>query len=463
MKDLFGNNNDGFSGYGNNDQSDDNSTPNSNANNNASSQGNDANASNMGIYNSLANWNPDASNNSPEAGNANNAYNAADAKYYTYLNNKNNGNTNSNYNSNTNNINNAYSYGNNNANTVSNTPLMNDAKTYVPKNNTSNTKSNNSFVLILVIIFMIVFAGIMIGGPIMMRSISNDILSKMDDSLTANFNDVNNDADKYSYDSNSFTPVKQWPVGEADSQHLDFYDLLLYNTGETDDFNTSGILSIDNNPNGTLKPDASDSDKQKVLNTTIGNMQADASIFYNSVTNKLRFTSAITTKGLRTNDSIDAFIEKYGAYKADVHVMTAGDGTSDTSIPMECENAYDVIINDYKKNCIDTGYIKPTEKTINFYFSVIYDTSKNTGGVYFNSADRMKYNNCLNGSCKGSNDGNAYMVSLNVVSEPASRMILDGDEGKVSPDSDVFTTNQGTRDTGFISQMTSTRTVVVRK
>lgn len=401
----------------------------------------------------------------------NNAYNDADAKFYPYLKNKNTDNAHIKqsydpYYMNTGSNNNAYNNMNAGANVNNNNyapQSSGDAKAYVPKNNTNATKSNNSYVIILVIIFMIVFAGIMIGGPLMMHKISSEILSKMDDSLTENFNDVNNDTGKYSYDSNGFTPVKQWPVSENDSQHLDFYDLLLYSTGGTDDFNTSGILSIDNNPNGTLKPDASDNDKQKVLNTTIGHMQADASIFYNSVTNKLRFTSAITTKGLRTNDSIDAFIEKYGNYKTDVHVMTAGDGTSDTSIPMECENAYDVIISDYKKNCIDTGYIKPSEKTINFYFSAIYDTSKNTGGVYFNSADRMKYDSCLNDSCTGSNDGNAYMIGLNIVSEPASKMILSGDENRVDPNSDVFTTNQGTRDTGFISQMTSVRTVVVRK
>ena len=137
----------------------------------------------------------------------------------------------------------------------------------------------------------------------------------------------NNDGDDYPYVKDSSSEGKDYsdrtlvysgtPKGFTDKAktiqdgHLGLYDLILYNTGEKNAYGYDGIVR---NPkeslNGTLKPDASNDDKDKILMETADEQTASAVSVPESNCNGLRHDAGITSLGLRTGDDMQVFFDQ---------------------------------------------------------------------------------------------------------------------------------------------------------
>ena len=228
----------------------------------------------------------------------------------------------------------------------------------------------------------------------------------------------NDDGDDYSYVKDSSSEGKDYsnralvysgtPKGFTDKaktiqdDHLGLYDLILYNTGEKNAYGYDGIVR---NPkeslNGTLKPDASNDDKDKILMETADEPAATAVSVPESNGNGLRHDAGITSLGLRTGDDMQAFFDKYGVYKADVNVMTTSDDINDEQY--ECFYARDMLVSDWKTKCMDTGIVNPAVNHVSFTFELIAN-EKNyyTGNAYDNGFKYCySYNATENDGCKG--------------------------------------------------------------
>lgn len=228
----------------------------------------------------------------------------------------------------------------------------------------------------------------------------------------------NDDGDDYSYVKDSSSEGKDYsnralvysgtPKGFTDKaktiqdDHLGLYDLILYNTGEKNAYGYDGIVR---NPkeslNGTLKPDTSNDDKDKILMETADEPAATAVSVPESNGNGLRHDAGITSLGLRTGDDMQAFFDKYGVYKADVNVMTTSDDINDEQY--ECFYARDMLVSDWKTKCMDTGIVNPAVNHVSFTFELIAN-EKNyyTGNAYDNGFKYCySYNATENDGCKG--------------------------------------------------------------
>lgn len=228
----------------------------------------------------------------------------------------------------------------------------------------------------------------------------------------------NDDGDDYSYVKDSSSEGKDYsnralvysgtPKGFTDKaktiqdDHLGLYDLILYNTGEKNAYGYDGIVR---NPkeslNGTLKPDTSNDDKDKILMETADEPAATAVSVPESNGNGLRHDAGITSLGLRTGDDMQAFFDKYGVYKADVNVMTTSDDINDEHY--ECFYARDMLVSDWKTKCMDTGIVNPAVNHVSFTFELIAN-EKNyyTGNAYDNGFKYCySYNATENDGCKG--------------------------------------------------------------
>lgn len=227
----------------------------------------------------------------------------------------------------------------------------------------------------------------------------------------------NDDGDDYSYAKYSSSEGKDYsdrtlvysgtPKGFTDKaktiqdDHLGLYDLILYNTGEKNDYGYDGIVR---NPkeslNGTLKPDASNDDKDKILMETADELTASVVSFPESNGNGLRHDAGITSLGLRTGDDMQVFFDKYGVYKADVNVTTSDDINDEQ---YECFYARNMLVSDWKTKCMDTGIVNPAVNNVSFAFELIAN-EKNyyTGNAYDNGFKYCySYNATENDGCKG--------------------------------------------------------------
>lgn len=175
---------------------------------------------------------------------------------------------------------------------------------------------------------------------------------------------LNDDGDDYSYAKDSSSEGKDYsdrtlvysgtPKGFTDKaktiqdDHLGLYDLILYDTGEKNAYGYDGIVR---NPkeslNGTLKPDASNDDKDKILMETADEPAASAFSVPESNGNGLRHDAGITSLGLRTGDDMQVFFDKYGVYKADVNVTTSDDINDEQ---YACFYARNMLVSDGKRN-----------------------------------------------------------------------------------------------------------------
>ena len=227
----------------------------------------------------------------------------------------------------------------------------------------------------------------------------------------------NDDGDDYSYAKDSSSEGKDYsdrtlvysgtPKGFTDKAktiqdgHLGLYDLILYSTGEKNAYGYDGIVR---NPkeslNGTLKPDASNDDKDKILMETADEPAATAVSVPESNGNGLRHDAGITSLGLRTGDDIQVFFDKYGVYKADVNVTTSDDINDEQH---ECFYARNMLVSDWKTKCMDTGIVNPAVNHVSFTFELIAN-EKNyyTGNAYDNGFKYCySYNAKENDGCKG--------------------------------------------------------------
>lgn len=227
----------------------------------------------------------------------------------------------------------------------------------------------------------------------------------------------NDDGDDYSYAKDSSSEGKDYsdrtlvysgtPKGFTDKaktiqdNHLGLYDLILYNTGEKNAYGYDGIVR---NPkeslNGTLKPDASNDDKDKILMETADEQAASAVSVPESNGNGLRHDAGITSLGLRTGDDMQVFFDKYGAYKADVNVTTSDDINDEQ---YGCFYARNMLVSDWKTKCMDTGIVNPAVNHVSFTFELIAN-EKNyyTGNAYDNGFKYCQsYNAKENDGCKG--------------------------------------------------------------
>lgn len=227
----------------------------------------------------------------------------------------------------------------------------------------------------------------------------------------------NDDGDDYSYAKNSSSEGKDYsdrtlvysgtPKGFTDKaktiqdDHLGLYDLILYNTGEKNAYGYDGIVR---NPkeslNGTLKPDASNDDKDKILMETADEQAASAVSVPESNGNGLRHDAGITSLGLRTGDDMQVFFDKYGAYKADVNVTTSDDMNDEQ---YACFYARNMLVSDWKTKCMDTGIVNPAVNHVSFAFELIAN-EKNyyTGNAYDNGFKYCySYDAKENDGCKG--------------------------------------------------------------
>lgn len=223
--------------------------------------------------------------------------------------------------------------------------------------------------------------------------------------------------DDYSYAKDSSSEGKDYsdrtlvysgtPKGFTDKaktiqdDHLGLYDLILYNTGEKNAYGYDGIVR---NPkeslNGTLKPDASNDDKDKILMETADEQTASVVSVPESNGNGLRHDGGITSLGLRTGDDMQAFFDKYGVYKADVNVTTSDDINDEQ---YECFYARNTLVSDWKAECMDTGIVNPAVNHVSFAFELIAN-EKNyyTGNAYDNGFKYCySYNAAENDGCKG--------------------------------------------------------------
>lgn len=227
----------------------------------------------------------------------------------------------------------------------------------------------------------------------------------------------NNDGDDYSYAKDSSSEGKDYsdrtlvysgtPKGFTDKaktiqdDHLGLYDLILYNTGEKNAYGYDGIVR---NPkeslNGTLKPDASNDDKDKILMETADEQAASAVSVPESNGNGLRHDAGITSLGLRTGDDMQVFFDKYGVYKADVNVATSDDINDEQ---YGCFYARNMLVSDWKTKCMDTGIVNPAANHVSFAFELIAN-EKNyyTGNAYDNGFKYCySYDAKENDGCKG--------------------------------------------------------------
>lgn len=185
--------------------------------------------------------------------------------------------------------------------------------------------------------------------------------------------------------------------------HLGLYDLILYNTGEKNAYGYDGIVR---NPkealNGTLKPDASNDEKDKILMEKADEPSASVVSFPESNGNGLRHDAGITSLGLRTGDDMQVFFDKYGVYKADVNVTTSDDINDEQ---YDCFYARNMLVSDWKTKCMDTGIVNQAVNHVSFTFELIAN-EKNyyTGNAYDNGFKYCySYNAKENDGCKGIN------------------------------------------------------------
>lgn len=228
---------------------------------------------------------------------------------------------------------------------------------------------------------------------------------------------LNDDGDDYSYAKDSSSEGKDYsdrtlvysgtPKGFTDKaktiqdDHLGLYDLILYNTGEKNAYGYDGIVR---NPkeslNGTLKPDVSNDDKDKILMETADEPAASAVSVPESNGNGLRHDAGITSLGLRTGDDMQVFFDKYGVYKADVNVTTSDDINDEQ---YACFYAWNMLVSDWKTKCMDTGIVNPAVNHVSFAFELIAN-EKNyyTGNAYDNGFKYCySYDAKENNGCKG--------------------------------------------------------------
>lgn len=291
---------------------------------------------------------------------------------------------------------------------------------------------------------------------------------------------LNNDGDDhtsdddYSYAKDSSSEGKDYsdrtlvysgtPKGFTDKaktiqdDHLGLYDLILYNTGEKNAYGYDGIVR---NPkeslNGTLKPDASNDDKDKILMETADEQTASVVSVPESNGNGLRHDAGITSLGLRTGDDMQAFFDKYGVYKADVNVTTSDDINDEQ---YECFYARNTLVSDWKTKCMDTGIVNPAVNHVSFAFELIAN-EKNyyTGNAYDNGFKYCySYNAKENDGCKGiDRDGSRnFSFRLEIDLESLKSISDTYSEGQGAS---LLKSNQGTtgENTVIVSSIDSSR------
>lgn len=244
----------------------------------------------------------------------------------------------------------------------------------------------------------------------------------------------------------------------AQDDHLGLYDLILYNTGEKNAYGYDGIVR---NPkeslNGTLKPDASNDDKDKILMETADEPTASVVSFPESNGNGLRHDAGITSLGLRTGDDMQAFFDKYGSYKTDVNVTTSDDINDEQ---YDCFYARNMLVSDWKVKCIDTGIVNPAVNRVSFIFEITAN-EKNyyTGNAYDNGFKYCySYNATENDGCKGidRDDSRNFSFRLEIELDSLKSIADTYSEGKgVSS----LKSNQGTtgENTVIVSAIDSSR------